>query len=385
MSGKFPRSPIMHSLPKMRNPPWLLPPLSPGATNKIPSPSEIAASIAAAGQRDMASARQDKRPLAVTGKPLRGPRPPHPNPPWWAPGGSGIDPNKTAPASNAPVIGNAPNGRPVTGAYSRQPGNQTTAAPDMAAYSPGRAQPQQASQGTPYGQPAAPQPTPAAYGGARGRRTIDYIIPRNEGVQPLPQQPSQGTPYGQPAVPQPNQPSYAMPQFDYEGMMRQAQEQMRQYYQQFMPQVAPQPAVPMSAPQVAPRHSQPATPPAPPPSPQAAAPMPSPRVQDMFQAGGPMFTPFAFTMPMGPPSPADLPPEQRPPGFTQTFTDPFGNQTQNNPMAQRDALIQRINEESLPYYMGQPGQFRPNLQELWGQAGNMVSNGWANPLAGLFG
>ena len=69
----------------------------------------------------------------------------------------------------------------------------------------------------------------------------------------------------------------------------------------------------------------------------------------------------------------------------QTFTDPFGNETQNNPMAQRDALIQLINEQSLPYYMGQPGQFRPNLQELWGQAGNMVSNGWANPLAGLFG
>lgn len=169
MSGKFPRSPIMHSLPKMRNPPWLLPPLSPGATNKIPSPSEIAASIAAAGQRDMASARQDKRPLAVTGKPLRGPRPPRPNPPWWAPGGSGIDPNKTAPASNAPVIGNAPNGRPVTGAYSRQPGNQTTAAPDMAAYSPGRAQPRPPSQGTPYGIPSADggnpyfmRPTPPA-------------------------------------------------------------------------------------------------------------------------------------------------------------------------------------------------------------------------------
>ena len=54
-------------------------------------------------------------------------------------------------------------------------------------------------------------------------------------------------------------------------------------------------------------------------------------------------------------------------------------------MAQRDALIQRINEQSLPYYMGGAGQFNPNLQDLWGQAGNMVENGWANPLAGLFG
>ena len=244
----------------------------------------------------------------------------------------------------------------------------------MAAYSPGRAQPQQTSQGTPYGQPATLAPVLQPPGKPlKGPGTAQ------------PKTTPQGSPYRQPAAPQPNQPSYAMPQFDYEGMMRQAQEQMRQYYQQSMPQVAPPPAVPMSAPQVAPRHRQPATPPAPPPSPQPAAPMPSPRVQDMFQAGGPMFTPFAFTMPMGPPSPADLPPEQRPPGFTQTFTDPFGNQTQNNPMAQRDALIQRINEQSLPYYMGGAGQFNPNLQDLWGQAGNMVENGWANPLAGLFG
>lgn len=142
---------------KMRNPPWMLPPLAPGSPYKIPSPSEIAASIAATGQRAM----DDKRPLAVTGKPLRGPRPPHPNPPWWAPGGSGIDPNKTAPASNAPVIGNAPNGRPVAGAYSKQPGNQATAAPDMSAYSPGRARPQQPSQGTSYGQPRQPVTPPA--------------------------------------------------------------------------------------------------------------------------------------------------------------------------------------------------------------------------------
>lgn len=73
----------------------------------------------------------------------------------------------------APVIGNAPNGRPVTGAYSRQPANQTTAAPDMSAYrpaafapvlqpvgfpplkGPGEAQPKTTSQGTPYGIPAA--------------------------------------------------------------------------------------------------------------------------------------------------------------------------------------------------------------------------------------
>jgi hypothetical protein len=80
-----------------------------------------------------------------------------------------FNPSKTSPTNNAPVIGNAPNGRPVTGAYSRQPGNQTTAAPDMAAYSPGRAQPQQASQGTPYGIPSADggnpyfmRPTPPA-------------------------------------------------------------------------------------------------------------------------------------------------------------------------------------------------------------------------------
>ena len=56
-----------------------------------------------------------------------------------------------------PVIGNAPNGRPVAGAVTTAP--QPAKAPDMSAYSPGRAQPQQPSQGTPYGQPAAPPPS----------------------------------------------------------------------------------------------------------------------------------------------------------------------------------------------------------------------------------
>lgn len=252
--------------------------------------------------------------------------------------------------SGPQVIGNAPNGRPATGAVT-----QTTKAPDMSAYSPGRAQPQQTSQGTPYSPPAAQQPA---------------------------------------------QPPYAMPQFDYEGIMRQAQEQMRQYYRAFIPQVAsaapvtqpvpPPPPVttygnpgqrdPYAGPAAGMYYRQPVA------QPRQPRPTPSPGAPaGPIMGVQPAPQPFTFTIPPAVTSPADLPPEQRPPGFTQTFTDPFGNQTKNNPMAQRDALIQRINEESLPYYMGRPGQFNPNLQELWGQAGNMVSNGWANPLAGLFG
>ena len=97
-------------------------------------------------------------------------------------------------------------------------------------------------------------------------------------------------------------------------------------------------------------------------------------------------TPFSFTMPMGPPSLADLPPDQRPPGFQQSFTDPFGNQTTENPMAQRDAMIEMLNRQMLPYQMGQQ-QGRPsfNLPAMWQQAGDMVQGGWTNPLAGLFG
>lgn len=80
---------------------------------------------------------------------------------------------------SAPVIGNAPNGRPVTGAYGSQPA--PTKAPDMSAYGPqrpGRAQPIQPSYGSPY------QPAPG-YGGGYGPggiRTMDFKDRDGDGV-----------------------------------------------------------------------------------------------------------------------------------------------------------------------------------------------------------
>lgn len=334
--------------------------------------------------------------------------------------------------SSAPVIGNAPNGRPVTGAVT-----QTTKAPDMSAYSPGRAWPVQASQGTPYGQPDFQQMfSPAGFGQMFNFQSFAPApAPPRPAPVPMPQVPYYGSEFvGNGAYARTQEPIMVSQDFDFEEgerinrrleaapvtqRLKQRQNfdpfsgelpygiddytartqgfagndirtvsKRSQYNQQARLRETEQAnslrdriqneerartqqmrdqafAGPMA------EHA-------------AAVAAQEAEYQQRLQRRQGTQPAFSFTVPPVVTSPADLPPEQRPPEFTQTFTDPFGNQTQNNPMAQRDALIQRINEESLPYYMGQPGQFRPNLQELWGQAGNMVSNGWANPLAGLF-
>ena len=64
---------------------------------------------------------------------------------------------------------------------------------------------------------------------------------------------------------------------------------------------------------------------------------------------------------------------------------------------QRDAFIQNINDATAAYQANQGtylGQGAPpptwgqapqyNVPQMWQQAGNMVSNGWQNPLSGLF-
>ena len=335
---------------------------------------------------------------------------------------------------SAPVIGNAPNGRPVTGAYSSQPSPAPTGVSDMSAYSVGRAQPIQASQGTPYQQPdfqqmfspagfgqmfnfqgfsqAPPPPRPdpvplpkAPYygagfagGGSDQRMMVSQDFDFEEGARinrrleadPISQRVNElrkfdawsgQLPYGvddftartqgfagddMSAVSKRagyNQRAFNAELAKQNERSARIQEEERARTQQMREQAF---AGPME------EHAR-------------AVAAQEAEYQQRLQRRQGAQPAFSFTVPPAAVSPADLPPDQRPPGFMQTFTDQFGNETQNNPMAQRDALIQRINEQSLPYYMGQPGQFRPNLQELWGQAGNMVSNGWANPLAGLFG
>jgi len=84
-----------------------------------------------------------------------------------------------------------------------------------------------------------------------------------------------------------------------------------------------------------------------------------------------------------------------------TFTAQYGNMnggysSQPN-YGQRDAFIQNINDTTAGYqgnqgtYLGQgaPPQSwgqapQYNVPQMWQQAGNMVSNGWQNPLSGLF-
>jgi hypothetical protein len=149
-----------------------------------------------------------------------------------------FNPSKTSPTNNAPVIGNAPNGRPVTGAVTTAPagtGNrpcpsaagQAAAEPVWAAHRPRYGDyfiPRNAFRNNPpfitttYRQPAPPspprlpaaQPQPISAPGTPYDGMTPLGTPTH-GVQPLPQQPSH-TPYGQPAAPQPSQPSYAMPQ-----------------------------------------------------------------------------------------------------------------------------------------------------------------------------
>jgi hypothetical protein len=84
---------------------------------------------------------------------------------------------------------------------------------------------------------------------------------------------------------------------------------------------------------------------------------------------------------------------QQPP-FTQTMQTPFGQMNPNQYYQQRDAFIQTANDQMGQYMAnggvyqgqgappptwGQQPQFNP--MQMWGQAGDMVQQGWQNPYA----
>lgn len=86
---------------------------------------------------------------------------------------------------------------------------------------------------------------------------------------------------------------------------------------------------------------------------------------------------------------------QRPEAFSSQMSGFGGQPVQPSQyMAQRDAFIQRLNEErgrqaaqSGVYYPNEiPKFYQPSrdFDALWKQAGDMVQDGWTNPLAGLF-
>ena len=96
-----------------------------------------------------------------------------------------------------------------------------------------------------------------------------------------------------------------------------------------------------------------------------------------------------YSMPGGGPGNlAYAPPDQRPAPFTQTMTDWTGKQVDlSQAYGQRDAFVQSINNFKAPYaaqfpMTGAPPPKMP-VNQLWGQAGDMVQGGWQNPLSGL--
>jgi hypothetical protein len=79
-------------------------------------------------------------------------------------------------------------------------------------------------------------------------------------------------------------------------------------------------------------------------------------------------------------------PDKRPPPFMQAFQGVDGSMSDQMNVGQRDAFIQRLNDmtrDAMTSQAGGPIQY--NFPQLWQQSGDMVQNGWTNPLAGLFG
>jgi hypothetical protein len=101
----------------------------------------------------------------------------------------------------------------------------------------------------------------------------------------------------------------------------------------------------------------------------------------MTPAGDPVFLGSGFDGNL-----ANNPGANRPAPFSAVYQN-FDGTVSNKPnLNQRDAFIQRLNDmtgDAIQSQRGGPVQY--DFQSLWNQAGNMASNGWTNPLAGLFG
>lgn len=76
-------------------------------------------------------------------------------------------------------------------------------------------------------------------------------------------------------------------------------------------------------------------------------------------------------------------PNTGPGGFSASYGNPFGGAPTPTPnFAQRDALIQRLNEQMMPYQMGQQaGRPNININQSIADANRMVQGGWGNPFA----
>lgn len=97
----------------------------------------------------------------------------------------------------------------------------------------------------------------------------------------------------------------------------------------------------------------------------------------------------SFTQGGGAGNMAYAPPGRRPPPFQQSASM-FGQAMDpSQAMAQRDAFAQNIINSRAPHAanwgMGNYAPPPTNFRDMWGQAGDMVQQGWQNPLQGLAG
>lgn len=78
-------------------------------------------------------------------------------------------------------------------------------------------------------------------------------------------------------------------------------------------------------------------------------------------------------------------PENRPQPFTQSINFMGQQMDPSQYYGQRDAFIQNINQARQPFAMNPTPQGQQlNFGGMWNQAGDMVANGWQNPLRGLY-
>jgi hypothetical protein len=305
-----------------------------------------------------------------------------------------------------------------------QPPAQQAAPPQggFQSYRPGQAQPVQPS----YGSPMPPSQQPVydreGYGGGYGPsgvRSMDFKDRDGDGVDDRDQSgPSRQAPQmpqfdmqqraggditrRRVRPPAPKQPVQQgrwagdMPMIEGRGLPPQFQspQQFQPPQQPFVPQVVGGKMNRGQRPQLQPRPSQ---------GPRWRGDMPMiegrglpPQFQAPQQFRPPNQQPSYSDPAMNPNYRDSFQPMPRGAGFQQSSSNAFGQvaSPQQN-MAQRDAFIARLNAERAPLaatagvYQTGVAPVAPPLNRdfgsLWGQAGNMVANGWTNPLAGLFG
>lgn len=232
----------------------------------------------------------------------------------------------------------------------------------------------------PYGLPQSPSRPAGWYSGGQSQASPRQLLPFPSGdrPQPLGQRPFQGT--LQPAVPQQRAPDMSAYTPSRSAGMRWTGTEWQ------TPRPRPgraQPMQPQS--QGTPYGSAPQSPPAA--DPGGAFDMDGRFSPNTPVPGQPVWQQPSVIPGGGAGNLAYSPPDRRPPPFTTSIRGPDGNQYDPGrffPM--RDAFIQNIND-ARSSFAANPSAGMPQMDmgRMWGRAGDMVRQGWQNPLRGLFG